>query len=156
MRCWRRAIWLSADVYRRQTECRVVANNGLPGHVVGTSALSPTADIRAPMSVSDRGPEVNFCWKFSEPIMDRGCHSRLFLRGVARRVVITGSRHRAIVRARMGGACHGWGKRNAPPKRGFQPLCLLSCELGLLYPQLRTFPWPWLTSGFDPKETCGR
>ncbi len=28
----------------------LVANNGLPGHVAGTSALPPTADLRAPMS----------------------------------------------------------------------------------------------------------
>ena len=27
-----------------------MANNGLPGHVAGTSALLPTADVRAPMS----------------------------------------------------------------------------------------------------------
>ncbi len=30
--------------------------------------------------------------------------------------------------------CHGWGKKKAPPKRGFQPRCPLSCELGLLHP----------------------
>ncbi len=35
--------------------------------------------------------------------------------------------------------CHGWGKKKAPPKWGFQPRCPLSCELGLLYPQEQTF-----------------
>ncbi len=35
--------------------------------------------------------------------------------------------------------CHGWGKKKAPPKRGFQPRCRLSCELGLLYPQEQNF-----------------
>ncbi len=35
--------------------------------------------------------------------------------------------------------CHGWGKKKAPPKWGFQPRCPLSCELGLLYPQEQNF-----------------
>ena len=46
MRCWRRAIWLSADVYRRQTECPLVAISGLIGVARRTSALPPKADIR--------------------------------------------------------------------------------------------------------------
>ncbi len=32
-------------------ECPLLANNGLPGHVAGRSALPPTADIRVPKSV---------------------------------------------------------------------------------------------------------
>ncbi len=32
-------------------ECLLLANNGLPGHVAGTSAYPPTSDIRWPMSV---------------------------------------------------------------------------------------------------------
>ena len=36
------------------------------------------ADIRAPMSVSDRGPEANSCWKFSEPISAHGHFVGLF------------------------------------------------------------------------------
>ncbi len=35
--------------------------------------------------------------------------------------------------------CHGWGKKKALPKWGFQPRCPLSCELGLLHPQEQTF-----------------
>jgi len=31
-------------------ECPLMANNGLPGHVAGTSALPLTADIRVPKS----------------------------------------------------------------------------------------------------------
>ena len=38
--------------------------------------------------------------------------------------------------------------QEAPLRRGFQPRCPLSCELGLLYPQLRTFRGPRWTSGF--------
>ena len=49
------------------------------------------------------------------------------------------SRHRAMMSARMDTACHGWGRKKAPPKWGFQPRCPLSCELGLLYPQEQTF-----------------
>ncbi len=30
--------------------CLLMANNGLPGHVAGTSALPPTADLRVSMS----------------------------------------------------------------------------------------------------------
>ncbi len=47
MRCWRGAIWLSADVHRRQTECPLLA---ISGHTAGssrTSALPPKADITA-------------------------------------------------------------------------------------------------------------
>jgi len=55
-----------------------------------TSALPPRADIRAPMSDSDRDPEAIFCWKFSEPIMTRGRFVGLFLRGVARQANETG------------------------------------------------------------------
>ncbi len=47
------------------------------------SASPPRADIQAPMSVSDRGLEVNFCWKYAKPIITRGCFVGLFLRGVA-------------------------------------------------------------------------
>ncbi len=36
------------------------------------------------MSVSDRGPEAIFCWKFLESIMARGRFDGLFLQGVAR------------------------------------------------------------------------
>ncbi len=36
------------------------------------------------MSVSNRGPEVNFFSEYREPIMDRRCFVGLFLRGVAR------------------------------------------------------------------------
>ena len=35
---------------RRTSKCPLMANNGFPGHVAGTSALLPTADVRAPMS----------------------------------------------------------------------------------------------------------
>ena len=43
------------------------------------------------MSVIDRSPEANFCWKFSESIMTRGCFDGLFLQGVARQVTGTGA-----------------------------------------------------------------
>ena len=45
------------------------------------SAYPPRADIRAPMFVTDRGLEVIFCWKFSEPIIGRGYFDGLFLQG---------------------------------------------------------------------------
>ncbi len=48
-----------------------------------TSASPPTADIRAPMSVSSRGPEVNFFSEFRESIIAHGRFVGLFLRGVA-------------------------------------------------------------------------
>ena len=69
-----------------------MANNGLSGHVTTTSALPLTADIRAPMSASDRGPEANFCWKYAESIMVRGHFGGLFLRGVAPAGHCNGSR----------------------------------------------------------------
>ncbi len=48
------------------------------------SALPPKADIRAPMSVSSRGPEVNFFSEYRESIIAHGCFVGLFLQGVAR------------------------------------------------------------------------
>ncbi len=41
----------SRDRLVLSAELPVLANNGLPGHVAGTSAYPPTSDIRWPMSV---------------------------------------------------------------------------------------------------------
>ena len=62
--------------------------------------------------------------------------------------------------------CHGlqlpWGDSTAkqPPPRSrvtakveLWSRCPLFARLGLLHPQHRTFSWPSLTSGFDPKAT---
>ncbi len=38
MRCWRGAIWLSADVHRRQTECPLLAISGRSEPVASRSA----------------------------------------------------------------------------------------------------------------------
>ncbi len=47
---------LGAKVQCRMTgrECLLLAKNGLSGHVVGTAALPPTADIQNLMSGSQR------------------------------------------------------------------------------------------------------
>ncbi len=70
----------------------LLAISGSQDHASSTSAYPPTSDIRAPMSVSDRGPEVNFFSEYREPIMDRGCFVGLFLRGVAPAGHCNGSR----------------------------------------------------------------
>ncbi len=41
------AVWALAA---HRVECPLLANNGLSGHVAGTSALPPIAEVRAPMS----------------------------------------------------------------------------------------------------------
>ncbi len=46
----------------------------------GVGQAFTTADIRAPKSVSDRGPRGEFFWKFSEPIRAPGRFVGLFLR----------------------------------------------------------------------------
>ncbi len=40
--------------YGEATKCLFLAKNGLPGHVTGTSALPPAADIQAPGPLSRR------------------------------------------------------------------------------------------------------
>ncbi len=44
-------IWEDFGLLTLVALCPVMANNGLPGHVAGTSALPPTADLRVSMSV---------------------------------------------------------------------------------------------------------
>ncbi len=50
-RIWHRRGWCVRQALGG-AKCPLLANNGLPGHVAGTSALPLTADIRVPMSVS--------------------------------------------------------------------------------------------------------
>ena len=88
----------------RSGQSLLLANKRSSSHVSGTSAYPSTGDIRAPMSVSDRGLEVNFCWKFSEPIIDRGCFVGLFLRGVARQAIATA----AAMVGELGGRALAW------------------------------------------------
>ncbi len=68
--------WLQADMPSPEIDFRFTPNSG----------------HSSPMSVSDRGPEANFCWKFSEPIMGRGYFGGLFLPGVAPAGHCNGSR----------------------------------------------------------------
>ncbi len=58
--------------------------------------ILPLARLRGPTGtrasprLSDRGPESNILSEYAEPIMDHACRSRLFLQGVAQRVVNAG------------------------------------------------------------------
>ena len=62
------------------------------------------------------------------------------------------SRHRMMVRGRIDKWCHGWGKKKAPPKWGFQPRCPLSCEF-CFTPRSRRSRDLGRTSVYDPTET---
>ena len=68
----------------------VIVKFGDNYHSIDGARRITEGQIRASPRLSDRGPESNFLSKYAKPIMAHACRSRLFLRGVARRAVITG------------------------------------------------------------------
>ncbi len=78
MRCWRRASWLFADVYRRETECPLLAKSRHSERCARTSALPPKADISLSQVI---------CFGVSRQVRPDLVQHRPLLRGQVRTVV---------------------------------------------------------------------